>query len=227
MQANHRSVGHFLPFAHLGEYFFMQFNKIIRDKIGVLELAVRVLSGLFWILLIFGFEDVASAVMTLAAALLHELGHCSALFILGAGGAPPRARLHGFGILTRRILSYREELFAASAGPLANLLVAAILAPLWRSDEVLLFIFFNLLTAVSNLLPIKGYDGYRIICSALSLIGRETAILFIDALSFGLASAAVLTSLCVIYFFDAGYWIFFVFFIFLLKEAKISLERRF
>ena len=92
---------------------------------------------------------------------------------------------------------------------------------------MLLFIFFNILTAVSNLLPIKGYDGYRMICSALSLIGREAAIRFVDALSFGIAAAAVILSLCIIYLFDAGYWIFFVFFIFLLKEAKISLERRF
>ena len=205
----------------------MQFNKFTSRQIRVLNLTIRILSGIFWILLLFGFDEGGSGILTICAALIHEAGHCAAHFMIGAGTALPHTSLLGFGLLPRRLLSYKEEIFVAAAGPLANLIALVLLLPLCFSEEARLFALVNLLCAVSNLLPVKSYDGYRILSSAFSLLGIPRAMLAIDALSFAIASAAVLISLCAIYFLDAGYWIFGVFFIFLLKEVDFSLKRRF
>lgn len=205
----------------------MQFNKKTGNYIRVFNFIIRVLSGFFWILLLFGFDEGGSGILTVCAAIIHEAGHCAAHFLVGAGTALPHASLVGFGLMPRRILSYKEEILVAAAGPLANLITAAILLPYRSSESADVFFLVNLLCAVSNLLPVKSYDGYRILSSALSLMGLTQATCIIDFISFALAAAAVLVSLCAIYFFDAGYWIFGVFFVFLLKEVDFSLKGRF
>ena len=205
----------------------MQFNKNSSRRRRVLNLIIRILSGIFWILLLFGFDEGGSGALTICAAMIHEAGHCAAHFLIGAGTALPHASLLGFGLLPRRLLSYREEIFVAAAGPLANLITFLLIFPFGFSEDMRLFAIVNLLCAASNLLPVKSYDGYRILSATFSLLGIPRAMLAIDALSFAIASAAVLISLCAIYFLDAGYWIFGVFFIFLLKEVDFSLKRRF
>lgn len=202
----------------------MQINKILRDKKRYLELSVRFLSGFFWLLLLFGFDDGITAALTVIAAIIHELGHLAALFIVGAIGRLPSARLRGFTLTPSRILSYKEEAFVALAGPLANLALAALLCPMPPLGCSELLMFINLLTAISNLLPVKGYDGYRVISSLILLRGSPYALRILNAISFLLAAVIVLLSLYTIYFFDAGYWIFGVFFIFLLTEVKNSLK---
>ena len=205
----------------------MQFNKIFRSKKHFADFAVRILSGFFWILMLFGFDEGGSAALTVSAALLHELGHCAALFIIGAGATLPHASLRGFGLLPRRLLSYKEDIFVCAAGPTINLITAAVALSIGRPPASRLFALISLFCAVSNLLPVRGYDGFRILSSLFALLGSYRAIRVLDAVSFATATLAVLLSLCAIYFFDAGYWIFGVFFIFLLGEVKNSLERRF
>ena len=227
MQANKERAPHFLPFAHLKECIFMQFNKKSSDFQRIFNLTVRILSGFFWILLLFAFDEGGSGILTVCAAIIHEFGHCAAHFLIGAGTALPHASLCGFGLLPRRMLSYKEEIFVAAGGPLANLLTFLLLLPLYPSEWAEPFALINLLCAASNLLPVKSYDGYRILSATLSLFEITSASVIIDAISFIIASAAVLISLYAIYFFDAGYWIFGVFFIFLLKEVDFSLKQRF
>ena len=120
-------------------------------------------------------------------------------------------------------MSYREEIAVLSAGPLANAVTAvSVLLFLPKSEPSTLFSVINGVTALTNLIPVRGYDGYKILfaiaehaeCSALRRALEACSLLF--------ASAVLFLSLYSIDRLDAGYWIFGVFFIFLLREIKIS-----
>ncbi len=201
----------------------MHNNKTIKGRIGFIDVITRAFSALFWILVMLGFDGVVGAILTLIAVLIHELGHMAALFILGRRSGVPLPRMPGFSIRVGASLSYKEDMIVAAAGPMANLITALILLPIRQAAGAMILI--NLLTAVSNLLPVRGYDGYRILASAIALSGTERFLGRVpDLLSFGTAVVAVLLSLYFIYVFDSGYWIFGVFFIFLLGEVKKSLK---
>ena len=201
----------------------MHNNKIIKRRIKSTDVIVQIFSALFWILVMLGLDGVKGAVLTLLAVLIHEIGHVAALFVLGHGGGIPLPRMPGFSIRVSATLSYKEDIAVAAAGPLANLIVAAMLLPMRQAAWAMILI--NLLTAISNLLPVRGYDGYRILASVIAISGTERFLGRLpDALSFATAMSAVLLSLYFIYAFDAGYWIFGVFFIFLLVEVKKSLK---
>ena len=201
----------------------MHNNKTIKGRIGFIDVITRAFSALFWILVMLGFDGVDGAILTLIAVLIHELGHMAALFVLGRRSGAPLPRMPGFSIKVRATLSYKEDIIVTAAGPLANLLAAVIFLPIGQSAEPMILI--NLVTAVSNLLPVRGYDGYRILTSAIALSGAGGFLGRLpDVLSFGTAVVAVLLSLYFIYVFDSGYWIFGVFFIFLLGEVKKSLK---
>ena len=201
----------------------MHNNKTIKRRIGFIDVITRAFSALFWILVMLGFDGVDGAILTLIAVLIHELGHMAALFILGRRSGVPLPRMPGFSIRVGTSLSYKEDMIVAAAGPMANLITALILLPIRQAAEAMILI--NLLTAVSNLLPVRGYDGYKILASLIAVSGTERFLGRLpDVLSFGTAVAAVLLSLYFIYVFDTGYWIFGVFFIFLLGEVKKSLN---
>ena len=214
---------HFLPFAHLDKGIFMHINKTIKIKSGFTDLILRIFSAIFWILVMLGFDGVDGALITLLAVLIHEMGHLAALFILGHKDGVPLPRMPGFSIKVCSTLSYKKDIAVAASGPLANLLTALILLPARQMAEPLILI--SILTAISNLLPVRGYDGYRILESAIALSGASRFLGRLpDILSFCTVVAAVLLSLYFIYTFDAGYWIFGVFFIFLIREVKKTLK---
>lgn len=201
----------------------MHFNKIKCRKAEMADMTVRIFSAIFWLLVLFGFDSTAGALMTLFAALIHEAGHLIALFVLGHTDGVPMPRMPGFSIGIHPTLSYKEDVVVSLAGPMANLATVAVLLPM--RDAAWEMIAISLLTALSNLLPVKGYDGYRILTALIALTNTERFLGRLpDVLSFGIATAAVLLSLYAIYAFDAGYWIFGVFFIFLLGEVKNSLK---
>ena len=201
----------------------MHNNKTIKGRIGFIDVITRAFSALFWILVMLGFDGVVGAILTLIAVLIHEAGHLAAIFILGRRSGAPLPRMPGFSIRVGASLSYKEDMIVAAAGPMANLITALILLPIRQAAGAMILI--NLLTAVSNLLPVRGYDGYKILASLIAVSGTERFLGRLpDVLSFGTAVAAVLLSLYFIYVFDAGYWIFGVFFIFLLGEVKKSLN---
>ena len=97
------------------------------------------------------------SLLFLLAAVLHEAGHLTALWLLDisveaielrAGGAVIRASLRG----------EERELWAIAAGPAVNLLLAAVFWLPWLD-----FALCNLALGLGNLLPLPKRDGGRIL----------------------------------------------------------------
>ena len=91
------------------------------------------------------------------------------------------------------------------------------------AGEVLFdFGFINLLTGISNMLPIKAYDGYRILESVFLMRtadeARTLAALF--WLSFGFTLLLCFLSLYFLLKLGEGYWIFALFFSSALVDVK-------
>ena len=181
----------------------------------------KFLPALFWIALLLAFDSPYIAVLTLLCAAWHELGHMlTATLVLKRDISMPKAVLYGLKIDTGGIISYKEELFIALGGPLANILAFLALLPVFRQNEyVIVFAMINLLTAISNLLPLRSYDGQRAISSLLCMIGTPyLADRVIHAICLTLSAAGCFLSLFLIGYIGDGYWIFGVFFVSLLGE---------
>ena len=104
-------------------------------------------------------------VLTLLAALLHECGHLLAARWLGIPIRGLRADSLGVRLeVGGSLLSYGEEWLLCAAGPLASLLCAAAVAPLWRIWEApRIFSAASLVLGLLNLLPISDFDGGRML----------------------------------------------------------------
>ena len=113
------------------------------------------------------------SVASLTAAILHELGHLLAAFLLHIPMKEFSVGLFGFGLTPKNTLfSYSDEIFLCAAGPLTNLLFAFLLLPILKnlsSPFLLSFIFASFAFAFLNLLPIKSFDGGRIVRALLLL----------------------------------------------------------
>ena len=113
--------------------------------------------------------------ITVFAAVLHECGHLLAARLLHI---PPRA-LH-LDLLGARIevdgylLSYGEEWLLCAAGPIVSLLAASAAAPLWSAFEAArVFSCASLVLGVLNLLPIRSFDGGRMLECLFCRFGNE------------------------------------------------------
>lgn len=195
---------------------------------GVLRRLESILTTLFWVLLLLGFNAPPLAMMTVLCAAMHEGGHLVALWCVGRRARLPIARPNGFLLPTDRPLSYRAEALVLAAGPLVNLLTAALfllLQPLGRAF-FRTFACVSLLTGLANLLPLGGYDGQRLVYIALCLF-RDSACAEAVCRKLTFATSATLSflSLYLIWRTDAGYWLFGVFFAALLSEMHTRLGR--
>ncbi len=109
------------------------------------------------------------ALMTLAAAILHEAGHVAAAALMHV----PLKDLHLDFLGARlnvsgRVLSYGEEWLLCAAGPLTSLTLAVLVCPLWRMcGYAVTFSCASLILGILNLLPIRTFDGGRMLESLL------------------------------------------------------------
>ncbi len=140
------------------------------------------------------------------AAALHEAGHLLAAKILKVGVSEIKFGFSGVRIVTdERLTSYRREIILALAGPVTNLLALLFSLTVFRirgegfltlltlGSEMLLsgegnlygalsfFALSSLVQAAVNLLPVKTFDGGRVLyCLAAELLGENVAERIID-----------------------------------------------
>ena len=185
------------------------------------KLSDRVLPALFWLCIMLAFDSAAICILTLTSAAIHEVGHILFATVIRRGGVSlPRGELLGLKIDTGSLLSYKDEAIIALGGPLINLLIFVVALPyLHTSDYVMALGVINLFTAITNLLPMRGYDGERIIHSLiLSRWTVEVADSVTDALTLGCSAILSVVSLLLLMLVGEGWWIFTFFFSVLLSE---------
>ena len=183
-------------------------------------IAESVLPLLFWVILIFGFDTPDIAILTILAALIHELGHLLAASLTKRGGVL-RSHLSGFRIGVT-MGSYTDQIILLAAGPLVNLAVFLLTLPHsgLANGYFLMIGYINLLSALSNLLPIEGYDGYGILMTLAEAKNSHRAFRLLCIASFTLTLSLTLISLYIMLRYGGGYWIFGVFFVTLLTKIK-------
>lgn len=125
----------------------------------------------------------------LVAALTHELGHILMAHALGIRLRECTVGIYGAGLRpVDGMYSYSQEILLCIAGPLANLFLGSVglLLGLRISSEFLShFTLSSFVLAGMNLLPIRDFDGGRILLSLLSLLfGPTVSLRILSILSF-------------------------------------------
>lgn len=193
----------------------------------IIHILPNILSSLFWICIIFSFEERSMAWASITSALIHESGHIIYLWMLG-DKIRLKGVLSGLRLKPGAMLSYKEQMYLCLCGVLANMITIIVSLPtlLILGNAPVIFIIANAVTAISNLLPIEGYDGYGFIYALLSLLNSDRWLFSL----LGSISTLLIFSLCILslYFIDrhgGGYWFFALFFISMLKRVSSSLIR--
>lgn len=124
------------------------------------------------------------------AALIHELGHISAMMIKKC--RPQKISFRAFDIniidKTRVKRNYNDDLFILISGPMFNLIFCLLLYIIHKfcgCDWLIRPIYENIFIAVFNILPIESLDGgqifFNLLCRRLSV---KTAANFTVLISF-------------------------------------------
>lgn len=147
--------------------------------------------GFFAIMLALSFLLAPSLLSLCAflAALLHELGHIAMARLCHIHLRECKIGIYGAGLIPDGSLySYGQEILLCLAGPLTNLLTMCLFLPIQFSflEEFRQgFLFASLALGLLNLLPIKGFDGGRVLHALLSLrMQPHTVSLITSACSF-------------------------------------------
>lgn len=187
-----------------------------------------ILPTFFFLFLIFGFNEQTIAAVTVLSAAAHEIGHLLSFFFIKGHFPSLRGVLSGFRIKSEGNLSYSHLILFYLFGPAVNIIISVISALLALKFGELFAIIsvINLATAVSNLLPIEGYDGYGILRTFIeSTTVKDSYLLFLSRLS-----SLLIFILCIfsLYFIDrlgSGYWIFAIFFFSMIKCIKSEVDK--
>ena len=113
--------------------------------------------------------------ITVIAALIHECGHLIAARLLRIPLGGLRMSFLGARLeVSGRMLSYGEEWLLCAAGPFVSLCAAALVALFWKYGAwAPAFSCASLVLGLLNLLPIRTFDGGRMLESLLSYLGGE------------------------------------------------------
>lgn len=183
-----------------------------------------ILPLLFWIFVIFAFDAPDVAVLTILSALIHELGHLIVILSRNVSFSL-RGHLSGFRI-AKASSSYNDHLLILLGGPLANFAVY-LFGTIFSSamnGYMGLFGNLNLITALSNLMPIEGYDGYGIIRSILERYRLNRAERILEHTSFGICVAITFLALYLLMRYNIGYWIFGLFLTLIMVKIRENLK---
>lgn len=176
---------------------------------------------LFWLFMLYGCDELLIATSTLICVAIHEISHTLA-FIIVNRPLLPHTRINGLKISVGYI-SYKQKLFATAAGPAANLVAAALILPFaWVSDYASVLGLLNLLTAISNLIPISGTDGYNLILIALnSKEFSKKAYFALDVVSLLLNVSIFLASSYCVLRIGQSYWMWGFFFFSVIRSLEM------
>lgn len=201
----------------------MHFNKGLFLRLG--ELLSKLLTMIFLVSILYGFDSAAVVHLTLIASFVHECGHILAAKLTRCGTSLPSGRLLGLRIKVDKHASYKQQLAVLLGGPLANILASLLSFLVFgiHSEYMRLFSVLNMTTALSNLMPLDGFDGYRLLMLAAESHNSEALLRITDQVSYVFSAAATVISLYFLYRLDSGYWFFILFFtLFITKTAKFS-----
>ena len=210
--------------------FFMHIHKFFRLILRFSRFITLFLPSLFWLLLVYGFDETYIAGATVLVAVVHECGHEAYFFFRQGKASDLRSSLSGFRIKKASNTSYLADTAIYAAGPAANIITGALslLAVPFSYGYAELFALVNLVTAFSNLLPIEGYDGYGIINSLLHHFGKEERFLpALDGISFSLISSLTFISLYIVTRVGDSYWMAGLFLISLIREVSKRVNKLF
>ncbi len=122
-------------------------------------------------------EPMDIALPFILAAAIHEFGHLAAAMVLGI-----RLRSLEIGPLGATIrvceglISYKKEWLLCFSGPFFNLASAAVIALIIPDSEFSrLFCPISMIIALLNLLPLRGFDGGRMLGAAVGYIAGPRA----------------------------------------------------
>ena len=185
----------------------------------VIKFLLKISLFLFWMFLLFAFDQMYLAILTAICAILHEIGHilCACLVKKEIGFS---SAANGFRIKSKKNLSYVDEIIIGLGGPITNIVLFLFLRFFGKNPYLHEFAILNLFTAISNLIPIEGYDGYRIINCTLKLSGSFNSELYLSHISFGISVSLCFIALFFILKIDYGYWIYFIFLFSLFKKIQ-------
>ncbi len=131
---------------------------------------------------------------TLPAAILHELGHLGALWLVDGRVTGLRLSALGAELRLDGPLSYRQELPVALAGPLVSVAAALLAAGM----HGYLFAGLSLALGLFNLLPVYPLDGgraVRALCALLLPVPWDEAVpRWLGVVAAGLALGAAITA---------------------------------
>ena len=150
--------------------------------LGSIKVNIHFLSVLSVFALIFAESSVYSLIVIFCA-LIHELGHISAIYLLKAGISEISFLPFGAEIKMKNSVGYLQDFIIAISGPLSNLLLSGFFWCIYllQPHPVPLFgVISSLFLAIINLVPVKSFDGGRCIRSvAFSFMEYEKALRFI------------------------------------------------
>lgn len=156
----------------------MRFQKTNTIKVSAFH--IRLESGFVLLFaLVYFFDDTGFLLALCPAVLVHELGHIIFMIFFGAYPRQLKATLSGFALDYSGLISEKQEMLTALAGPafgLAFSLLCAKLGRLWNSDYLLMCAGLGFIINFFNLLPALPLDGGRVWGFALrSLLGEDKA----------------------------------------------------
>lgn len=141
---------------------------------------VKLGAGFFLLFaLIFFFDESGFIAALFPVVLVHELGHVLIMLLFGAQPTRLKATLSGFEIDYSGVISDKQEMITALAGPafgLAFSLLCAKLGQARASDYLLMCAGLGFVINFFNFLPAKPLDGGRVLSFALRyLFGEDKA----------------------------------------------------
>ena len=204
----------------------MHYNENKSRGSSLLSSILAFLPTLFWGSLILGFEGGYMAFTTVICAVIHEAGHLMYLVLFTPSNHSIKSVVFGLKIKAVRLLSYKDELFLYLFGPLSNLIFGALFL-LFSANGTEYFYslaIINFATAVSNLLPIEGYDGYGMLRVLCERHFHGTPLNILAGISTMLIFLLCLFSIYLIDRYSGGYWIFAVFFVHMIKHFQKTIN---